>query len=121
MSKARKGSQTEFEASDRDGGTILGDMVDVLQSELIRVCMELWRAFKHSNRNRRLVIDLGVKIFDMLVKYKASRSERDDMKTRTVALADIEKFGKELSPDEQFAVAKAIKRAKALQSRIRPL
>jgi len=115
MYKTRANSRIELEASENVRGTILGDVVDELQSELIRESVQQWRTFKRSNRNKRLIIDLAVKIFDMLIKYKASRTERGDMKAQTAARMDLEKLGKELSPDEQVVIARAIKRLKQIQ------
>jgi len=79
-------SRIGLEASEIDGGTIPEDTVEEMESEIIRACMKQWRTFKPSNRNKRLIIDLGVKIFDMLVKYKASQSELSDMKSQIEAL-----------------------------------
>jgi len=45
--------------------------VEALELELILVSVEQWRTFKVTNRNKRLLIDLAAKIFDMLVKYKS--------------------------------------------------
>ncbi|MGO9644779.1 MAG: hypothetical protein ACLPY5_08545 [Candidatus Bathyarchaeia archaeon] len=47
--------------------------VETLKSEIIMACIEQWRSFKPSNRNKTTVINLGAKIFDMLVKYKSSQ------------------------------------------------
>src|SRR5208282_907637 len=47
--------------------------VELLQAEIISVCMEQWRSFKASNRNKRVIIDTGVRVYDMLVKFRASR------------------------------------------------
>lgn len=66
-----------------DGEALL---VEDLQSEIISDCMDQWRGFKRTNRNKRLVIELGVKIFDMLVKYKASQMDLKDLKTQLDAL-----------------------------------
>ena len=47
--------------------------VEALQSELISVSMNQWRTFKPSNRNKRIIIDMAAKIYDMLVKFKSSQ------------------------------------------------
>jgi hypothetical protein len=47
--------------------------IQALQLELILGCMDQLRTFKASNRNKRVLIDLSAKIFDMLVKYKSSQ------------------------------------------------
>jgi hypothetical protein len=49
--------------------------VEALQLELILVSVEQWRTFKASNRNKRLLIDLAAKIFDMLMKYKSQKGK----------------------------------------------
>jgi len=47
--------------------------VEALKSEIISTCMGQWRTFKPSNRNKRMIIDEGAKIYDMLAKYKSSQ------------------------------------------------
>src|SRR5208282_1903583 len=64
--------------------------VETLQSEIISVCMKQWRTFKASNRNKRIVIDSGVKIFDMLVKYKPSQKMTLQATQRQVVSKNVE-------------------------------
>jgi len=61
--------------------------VEELQSEIIVDCLEQWRTFKRTNRNKRIVIDVGVKIFDMLMKYKAQQTQTLDLRSKIKALA----------------------------------
>jgi len=63
-----------------DGKVLLEETVEELQSEIISDCMVQWRRFKRTNRNKRPVIELGVKIFGMLVKYKASEMDLKELK-----------------------------------------
>jgi len=65
---------------------LLEETVEELQSEIISDCMEQWRGFRRTNRNKRLVIDLGAKIFDMLVKYKASEMDLKELKMQLETL-----------------------------------
>ena len=61
--------------------------VEELQSEIILDCLERWRTFKRTNRNKRIVIDVGVKIFDMLMKYKAQQTQTLDLRSKIKTLA----------------------------------
>ncbi len=55
-------------------GTLGSDIpVEALKSEIILGSMEQWRTFKASNRNKRIIIDTGAKIFDELVKFRPSQ------------------------------------------------
>lgn len=53
--------------------------VEELMSQVIIKCLEQWHTFKPTNRNKRMIIDQGVKIFDMLVKYKAAQDKNANL------------------------------------------
>ena len=56
--------------------SLSSDAVELLQAEIISVCMEHWRSFKASNRNKRVIIDAGVRIYDMLIKFRSSQKTK---------------------------------------------
>lgn len=93
MPETAEKPQNVFETSGRIGGSldqeVSEETVEELMSGLVVACLDEWRAFKPSNRNKRLIIDLGVKIFDMLVKYKASQSELKELKRQLEALREL--------------------------------
>jgi len=94
MAKRRKGARNKPQTEGGDGGPDLSEddlmlpeeTVEELQSEIIVKCLDLWRGYQVNNRNKRLLIDLGVKIFDMLVKYKASQVDINELKSKLKAL-----------------------------------
>jgi len=88
LAKLVEPTQTEL-GIEGDGEALPEETVEELQSEIISDCMDQWRSYKRTSRNKRLVIELGVKIFDMLVKYKASQMDLKDLKTQLEALRNM--------------------------------
>lgn len=86
MTQTPKQPQNQSQNEEGMGGVYNEQTVEEMQSEIIRICLAQWLTFKPSNRNKRIIIELGVKIFDMLVKYRASQGELQYLKTQLNAL-----------------------------------
>ena len=65
------------------------DTPELLQAEIISVCMTEWRSFKASNRNKRIIIDEGAKIYDMLVKFRSSQKATPHVTQGSVSETNI--------------------------------
>jgi len=96
--------------------------IQALQLELILDSVEQLRTFKASNRNRRILIDLAAKIFDMLVKYRSQNGKLQATQGHVVSEAEvIAEFADKLPPklrDQVMAYArKQVRMEDAARSR----
>lgn len=87
MTNSAETDKNQAESLEGIGALDFDATVEELQSEIIVDCLEQWRTFKRTNRNKRIVIDVGVKIFDMLMKYKAQQTQTLDLRSKIKALA----------------------------------